>query len=135
MSGVLLDTHALVWLMFATPTLGPKSRDLARDARPADSLFVSAVSFWELAMLTARSRVLLYQPAREWRREVLESGIIEVPLSGSIGILAAELDGFHRDPADRIITATAMEAGATLVTADERLLTWRSTLPRHDART
>ena len=86
-------------------------------------------------MLVARGRVTLGQPIIAWRRSVLESGIIEVPLSSVVGILAAGLDGLPRDPADRFIAATALEEGATLVTADASMLAWAGTLARHDART
>jgi PIN domain nuclease of toxin-antitoxin system len=65
---------------------------------------------------------------------VLEIGIVEIPVSGNIGILATELEDFPPDPADRIIAATATSQGATLLTADERLLSWQGPLKRHDAR-
>jgi PIN domain nuclease of toxin-antitoxin system len=58
----------------------------------------------------------------------------EWPLTGEVGIAAATLLDFHPDPADRFITATALLYGATLVTADDRILTWSGTLRRHDAR-
>ena len=64
----------------------------------------------------------------------MELGIQEVPVSGDIGILAAELEDFPRDPADRIIAATALTRGATLITADTSILGWQGTLSRHDAR-
>ena len=58
----------------------------------------------------------------------------QLPLTGEVGIAAAILVDFHPDPADRFITATALRHGATLVTADDRILTWSGTLRRHDAR-
>ena len=135
MSGVLLDTHALVWLSDGDPRLGPRSRSLTDDALSGQELLVSAISFWEVTLLANRSRVLLGQPVASWRLGLIDLGIVEVPLTGIICIFAAELDGFRRDPADRMITSRALEAGATLVTADERILAWPGTLPRHDART
>jgi len=59
----------------------------------------------------------------------------EIALTGDIGILASELEGLHSDPADRIISATAIVHDATLVTADERLLRWRHKLRRLNAET
>ena len=135
MSGVLLDTHALVWLSDADPRLGPRSLSLADDALNGEELLVSAISFWEVALLAARGRVRLGQPVASWRRGLMGLGLIEVPLSGIVGILATELEGLPADPADRMITATAMEEGATLVTADANLLAWTGHLTRHDART
>jgi PIN domain nuclease of toxin-antitoxin system len=89
-----------------------------------DILFVSAFSFWEIALVARRRRLTLAYPSQEWRQKVLRLGIVEVPLTGEIGIRAAELEGLNGDPADRIIAATATSQGATLLTADERLLSW-----------
>ncbi len=55
-------------------------------------------------------------------------------MTGSIAIAAGELARMHGDPADRLIIATASLAGATLMTADARILRWKHALPRHDAR-
>ncbi len=92
------------------------------------------MSFWEIAMLVTHHRLGLAEPATAWRRHTLEVGIREVPLTGDIGILAAELEDFHADPADRIITATAIAHGAVLATADAKILGWKGALERHDAR-
>ena len=92
MSLALLDTHALVWLMEDDPALGRRTGELADDALATDGLLVSAVTFWEVALLYSRGRVALAQPVSAWRRRALESGISEVPLSGSAGILAVEID-------------------------------------------
>ena len=72
--------------------------------------------------------------ADEFRREALAFGIREIALTGDIGIAAVMLEGLHRDPADRIIVATALANDATLITADRRLLGWAGLLKRHDAR-
>ena len=135
MSGVVLDTHAVVWLMSGNPAMGLPSKELIREARRVDGVMMSAISFWELGLLRARGRIELEQPVRAWRRRVLETGVIELPVTGAVGILATELEGFPADPADRMIAATAMEAGATLVTADASILAWTGHLIRHDART
>jgi PIN domain nuclease of toxin-antitoxin system len=135
MSTTLLDTHALIWLMEEDQSLGRQSRQLADTAVRESKLFVSAITFWETAMLAQRRRILLAQPLRNWRQKVLELGIEEIPMSGDIGILAVELEDFHPDPADRIVTATALVHGATLVTADARILEWAGSLVRHNART
>jgi len=131
----VLDTHAVVWLMSGNPAMGLRSKELIREAREVDGVMMSAISFWELGLLRARGRIELEQPVRAWRRRVLETGVIELPVTGAVGILATELEGFPADPADRMIAATAMEAGATLVTADANILAWTGHLIRHDART
>jgi len=92
------------------------------------------MSFWELAMLTVRGRVALYEDISSWREKVLRLGINEIPVTGEIAIAAVQLSDFHNDPSDRLITATAMVNGATLLTADRRILRWKSPLRRIDAR-
>jgi PIN domain nuclease of toxin-antitoxin system len=70
----------------------------------------------------------------EWRDAVLAAGAIELPLNGAAAVRALDLSGLHEDPIDRFIVATALVHGATLMTADERLLGWRHSLERQDAR-
>jgi|AP95_1055475.scaffolds.fasta_scaffold08367_5 PIN domain nuclease of toxin-antitoxin system len=131
---VLMDTHVVVWLMERIQQLGRESRGLIETAAGADDALISALSFWEVAMLVHGGRLQMPQPAAGWRQRVLELGIQEIPVSGEIGILAAELENFPRDPADRIITATALTRGATLITADAKILAWQGQLARFDAR-
>ena len=133
MTAVLLDTHALVWLLEGDEHLGNEARRLADTAVKEDALLVSAMTFWEVAMLVQRHCLVLVQPVANWRRNVLELGIAEIPVTGDIGILAAELEAFPPDPADRIIAATAMAHGARLITADAKILGWKGQLSRHDA--
>ena len=132
-TAVLLDTHALVWLLEGDQLLGHDARRLADVAVREDTLLVSGMSFWEVAMLVQRRRLLLAQPVANWRHSVLGLGIVEIPVSGDIGILATELEDFPLDPADRIITATAMIHGAELVTADANILGWKGQLTRYNA--
>lgn len=131
---ILLDTHVLVWLDQDDPSLGPAARERADDALRAGELAVSAISFWEIAMLAAKRRIVMKMPLASWRRDLVRSGLIEIPLDGDIGIAATELQGLHPDPADRLILATAILNGAALLTADQRMLDWPGKLDRHDAR-
>ena len=131
---IVLDTHALIWLIEGEQGLGKDARRLADQALQENGLAVSAISFWEVAMLQKKNRVQLVQPPNVWRRLVLDLGVTEIPVSGEIGIAAVEQCEVGVDPADRIIAATASLHGATLLTADDRLLKWASAVPRHDAR-
>ena len=131
---VMLDTHALFWLVGGEKKLGRHARARADAALANGRLLVSAFSFWEIAMLAQRRRIELYQPAMVWRQHVLEFGANEVSVSGLIAVMAAQLENFHLDPRDRVIIATAISEGATLLTADERILSWNGDLRRHDAR-
>ena len=134
MSRAHLDTHALIWMLEESPALGRKAQGLVRDALSSDELAVSAIVFWEAAMLVAKGRLRLAEPLEQWRQIVLGIGITELPVDGEIGVAAVALRGLHPDPADRIIAATAMFERATLVTADRRMLGWRGGLKCHDAR-
>ncbi len=129
---MLLDTHALVWLRLGDARLGSHARREIEEAWQADDLAVSAISYWEAAMLAARGRITLPLDADAWRRENLGQGVIEIPVDGSIAVRAGLLSGMHGDPADRIIVATALE-GHRLVTGDRRILDWPGHLNRLDA--
>jgi PIN domain nuclease of toxin-antitoxin system len=129
---ILLDTHVAIWITTENPALGRESRTLVERARETDGLAISAVSFWELAMLAAKGRINSITSPTRHRARILSSDIQEIPLTGDVGILAADLD-LHGDPADRFIAATAIIQGATLLTADRALLRWRHPLPRQDA--
>jgi PIN domain nuclease of toxin-antitoxin system len=94
-------------------------------ARDAGELAISSISFWEIALLVAKRRLSFAIPAVEVRRQILESGIVELPVTGTIAVLAVELHDLHGDPADRFIAATALSHDATLLTSDKRLLNWR----------
>ncbi|HVY48805.1 MAG TPA: type II toxin-antitoxin system VapC family toxin [Minicystis sp.] len=130
---ILLDTHVLVWLAAGDAQLGGRTARLVARSLSVARVLVSALSYWEIAMLVAKRRLAASAPAL--RDEASRLGIVEVPLDGTIAIAAAALDDLHGDPADRLIVATALQAGARLVTADRALLGWRGKLARHDART
>ena len=131
---VILDTHVLVWLMGRIQELGRGARRLIDTAASTDSALVSAFSFWEVAMLVPRGRLHLGQPVAAWRQRVLAVGIQEIPVTGDVSIVAAGLEDFHRDPADRRIAATALTQGAALITADESILSGQGAFARLDAR-
>jgi PIN domain nuclease of toxin-antitoxin system len=128
---ILLDTHCLVWMDQADRRMGRSARALAN---AATELAISVISFWEIALLVARGRLRMHEPVTLWRHELLERGIIELPLGGGTCIAAAQLQDFHANPADRFIVASAQAIGALLVTADQRILAWPGSLDRHDAR-
>lgn len=98
---VLLDTHALIWLDQDTAALGNTARHRVDEALKVGELVVSAISFWETAMLVAKGRIEMTLPPAAWRRELLSWGLGEIPVDGAIGIAAAHLRDFHGDPADR----------------------------------
>lgn len=131
---LLLDTHALIWLVEGSKSLGRRSARRADEALVRDELTVAAISFWEVAMLARAQRIEIDLPPSEWRLRVVGLGVHELPLTGDVAVAAAMLADFHADPADRFIVAAAQAHDADLMTADERILRWRGRLVRHDAR-
>lgn len=130
---ILLDTHVLVWLVAGLPALGKQAKKVADQALVKDELSVSAISFWEIASLHQRRRLILEQPIDAWRTRLLELGLHEIPVNGEIGIAATSMSNFHPDPADRFITATALLSGAALLTADQQILEWSGKVRRINA--
>lgn len=134
-SALLLDTHTIVWAMESGGKLGSNASERITSAvNASDMAFVSAISFWEIALLQRKKRLPFSIPVSVWRRRVLEFGIEEVAPDGETYIRAAELSDFHADPADRILAATALALDATLVTADRKILEWPGSLKRLNAR-
>ena len=130
---LLLDTHAAIWFATEDESLGRRSRDLAVAALKDGRLSISAVSFWEIALLVLKGRLRAVTPPSELRPLLLDTGVVELALTGDIALLSAALD-LHGDPADRFIAATAIAHRGTLATADKRLLKWKHPLKRQDAR-
>lgn len=131
---ILLDTHVLLWFVDSPGRVGRRAARLFDRGLYGETLGVAAVSFWELAMLVRKRRVVMRSSPGELRDAVLGQGIREIVLDGAMGVVAGELTGLHGDPADRMIVATAMALDATLMTADESLLDWPGALRMVDAR-
>ena len=131
---IMLDTHVLVWLDEASSRLGSTSIETIDTAFHSGLLMVSAISYWEVGMLISKDRIHLDMDLAVWHKDLLRQGLIEIPVTGEIGIRAAGFEHFHGDPADRIIAATALQHSATLLTADERLLNSNLAIRRLDAR-
>jgi PIN domain nuclease of toxin-antitoxin system len=121
---LLLDTHVWVWQMLATGDLSIRSRSAIDEAALRGRLRLSAVSFWEMALLASRNRLQLGKPAAAWLLESLAApGPAIEPLSPEIAVESCHLpESFRSDPADLIIVATARVTGATLMTRDRRIL-------------
>jgi len=131
---LLLDTHVLVWLDEGNPRLGKTALQTINESLATGQLGVATISFWEVAMLIEKQRLTMQPGLADWRFELLQAGLLEIPLGGATAIRAAQLPLFHGDPADRMIVATAIENGATLMTADEKILSWNQLHQKIDAR-
>lgn len=122
---LLLDTHAWIWAVTEPRRLGRQAAGALRD--PAHEVLVSAVSFWELAVLVRKDRVRIPGAsvgAWAWRA-CEELGAVPVGLDPETALRAEALDGYERgDPADRLILATAIGVDAAVVTRDRWMRAW-----------
>ena len=130
---IVVDTHVAIWITAGSPSLGKQSRAALELAFKEDRVAVSAITFWEMAMLIEKQRLGVISSAAELRTKILGAQIEEVPVDGNIAILAAGLEHLHGDPADRLIVATALAHDAMLMTADRAILRWRNKLQRLNA--
>ena len=120
----LLDTHILIWWLNGSKRLSPAQQEVVAAASAESPLLVSDISLWEVATLHSLGRIQLTIPLRAWLDKA-----VAPPLVRRLGIspaIAAELatlpDSLQRDPADRILVATARVFGATLLTQDRRIV-------------
>lgn len=120
----LLDTHVWVWSQLEPERLGPDTLALLED--PLEALYVCTVSTLEIARLCETGRLELSVAVDAWAEaslELLSARTLE--LSHRIAALAYTLPApFHRDPADRILVATARHHDLTLLTTDQRILAY-----------
>ncbi len=120
----LLDTHILLWWFEKESKLSKEQRRVLEKASPQSPIFVSDITLWEVATLVDLGRIRLTLPLRQWLDQATASPIVErVSISPAITAETTLLPHhFHRDPADRILVATARILGATLLTTDERIV-------------
>ena len=120
----LLDTHVLIWWLNDRMQLSPRQREVVEAATPDGPVFVSDISLWEVAMLATLGRIRLALPLREWLDKAVAPPLVRRQgISPAVATEVAALpDSFHRDPADRILVATARVLGATLLTNDRRIV-------------
>ena len=117
----LLDTHVWLWSLLDPARLSTKALDALTKAETA--LHLSSISLWESLLLAERGRIALEPDPAVWLRKAMaESPVSEVSLTMDVVVASASLNLPHRDPADRLIAATAKSLDLTLVTADRRLI-------------
>ena len=122
----LLDTDVLIRLRTDDPLLGTKTKELLAERFDSQLLAVSPVSFNEVSRLAEKGVIELALPVLDWCRRCLDGGIKLIPLSVEVVAAAPWLQrrGFHGDPFDQLIVATAIEQGCGLATTDKSIIAW-----------
>jgi len=118
---LLLDTHIWLWSVLTPERLSPRVRSALRNR--SNELWLSPISTWELAVLSAKGRVVLNEDVTQWVAKAMAAAPLrEAPLTHEVALETTKLRLPHRDPADYFLGATARVLGLTLVTADKKLI-------------
>lgn len=131
---ILLDTHIWVWWVQGDARLHQTAFDYL-DGLGSRSIAVSAISFWEIALLAQRDRIRLPDPPVAWLDNASTDPRIEVlPITSAVAMHAALLLNTHKDPADRLLISHAMLGSHTLMTVDSLILANQNIKAIHPAR-
>ena len=120
---ILLDTHALVWWRDNTGKLSNNATSAIAKEAQSGTIVISAFSFWEIALLIEHKRLILPSALSIWMAEVEATHRMRLaPVDHQIAVASVRLPaGLSKDPADRIIVATAMLLDIPIVTADHQI--------------
>ena len=122
---VVVDTHVLIWWVSGDTALTTTADKVIQSALVDDGgVIVSSISAWEVAMLVQKGRLVLSMDVESWLDTVARiDGLRFLPVDEEIAVKSTLLPGmFHKDPADRMIVATARRLAAPLVTADQKII-------------
>jgi PIN domain nuclease of toxin-antitoxin system len=119
---ILLDTHVVLWVAFDAARLSKKAKTAIEEARQSgEGLAISNITLLELAMLASKKRIPLVVSLESFLSEV-ERRFVVLPMNGDICVRAFALpSAYPKDPADRVIGATALAQSLSLVTADREI--------------
>ena len=123
---ILLDTHTWIWSNSATKLLSDKVKKRIKKTL-SDQRAIASISIWEFAMMVVKGRINVKIDPKLWLDNAIKnSGLKVIELSPEIAIESCNLPGdFHRDPADKIIVATARIHNLNLLTKDRKILRYR----------
>lgn len=120
----LFDTNAWLRVCERPEDLSSRARDLI--IRSTEPFCLSAISIWEVCLKVRKQKLTLSTSLDAWLRITLRPSFVRViPIDDSVARVSTELPGdFHDDPADRFIVATARQQGLTIITSDEKILSY-----------
>ena len=121
---IVIDTHILIWWVSDDKKLSNAAKKIIKKTLIDSEVIISSISVWEISMLIEKERLVISMDIESWINEVSSiEGVHFMPVDNEIGIKSTKLPGdFHKDPADRIIVATARKLAVALVTADEKII-------------
>jgi PIN domain nuclease of toxin-antitoxin system len=118
---VLLDTHVLLWWALDPDRLSAAAV-ASLQAMERRGGFASAISIWELGVKVQRGKLDLGISIAEFTRRLQKSSVLELlPVTAAVWLRSLDLAWDHRDPADRVIVATALVQDVPLLTADTEI--------------
>jgi len=119
---ILLDTHVVLWLAFEDAKISRKARAAIEEARKSgEGLAISDISLLEIASLERKNRITLRSTLEAFLTEI-ENRFVVFPISARVCVRAMQFPAaYPNDPADRVIGATALISGISLVTADDAI--------------
>lgn len=120
---ILLDTHTLIWFLTKPNELSSAASKLIEKDYKTTPILISSMSIWEICHLIKKNKISFSVPLEIWFSKLNQKREFQyVPVDNNIAYRSQDLPGvFHADPADRIIVATAMITGATLITKDAKI--------------
>jgi len=118
---ILLDTHALLWWALDPEQLSPAAKDAVRSMEERGG-YASSISIWEIGIKLGRGQLELPITVEELALRVQQGGVVELlAVDTTVWLRTLSLAWAHRDPADRVIVATAQIKGVPVLTRDRRL--------------
>lgn len=126
MNDIILDTHVFIWYVNGSEELSKASQKHIDNAIQSNTLYLAAISLWEISMLDAKKRIVLEMPCLEWIQQAIRATQTQVlELTPTIAVESSRLPGeFHGDPADRLIVASARSKAFTLATRDTNIVAY-----------
>ncbi|MCL2054195.1 MAG: type II toxin-antitoxin system VapC family toxin [Oscillospiraceae bacterium] len=115
----LIDTHAVIWYYENSPELPDKIVKLIDN--PANSIYICAISLWEIALKMNLGKLNLKLPLDELLDNINDRDFTILQIKDKYLSNLGNLPFIHKDPFDRLIVATALVEGLTIITIDENI--------------